>query len=116
MIARGPDRAREPGRDADLRTRALVLWAEDERDGHYTYFVSHPDPTDIAELWRGLATAVGKGVLVVPVPRPVLYAAMRVATALSRVFGFTNQLDAKQARRNFGRHRKDCEIVVEHND
>ncbi len=75
---------------------AIICMAEDERDGHFTYYVSHPDAIDMHDLWRDLSSAVGKKVRVVPVPRPVLYAAMRAATLASRVFGFTNQLDAKQ--------------------
>jgi nucleoside-diphosphate-sugar epimerase len=37
-------------------------------------------------------------VLVVPVPRPLLYLAMRVATAFSALTGVRNQLDEKQYR------------------
>ena len=40
----------------------------------------------------------GKRVLVLPVPRPLLYLAMRVATAFSAVTGVRNQLDEKQYR------------------
>ena len=75
---------------------AIERMAEDERPGHHTYFVSHPDPMDVRELWAGLRTAVGNPVAVIPVPRPVLYLAMRIATLAARVLPFTNQLDAKQ--------------------
>jgi nucleoside-diphosphate-sugar epimerase len=77
---------------------ALVCMADDTRDGHFTYYVSHPDPIDVRELWRGLSHAVEKRVLVVPIPRPVLFAAMKLATLASRAVGFTNQLDVKQYR------------------
>ncbi|MBW2312691.1 MAG: NAD(P)-dependent oxidoreductase [Deltaproteobacteria bacterium] len=75
---------------------ALVCMAGDTREGHFIYYVSHPDPIDIRILWRGLSQAVGKRVLVVPIPKPVLWGAMKLATLASRVVPFTNQLDVKQ--------------------
>ena len=70
--------------------------AEDDRPGNFIYFVSHPDTMDVPQLWRTLGTAVGKRVLLVPLPRWVLYVAMRVATAAAKVIPFRNQLDRKQ--------------------
>jgi nucleoside-diphosphate-sugar epimerase len=75
---------------------AIVLMADDRRPGSYCYFTSHPAKTDVRALWAELARAVGRGVAVVPIPRWGLYVAMKVATMLSALFGFKNQLDAKQ--------------------
>lgn len=75
---------------------AVVLMVDDPRPGSFLYFVSHARVIDVRELWRGLARAVGSGVMVVPVPRWVLYVAMRVSTFVSRLLGHRNQLDEKQ--------------------
>jgi dihydroflavonol-4-reductase len=75
---------------------AIVLMVDDRRPGSFLYFVSHPSAIDVRELWRGLARAVGSGVMVVPLPRWVLYVAMRVSTFVSRLLGHRNQLDEKQ--------------------
>jgi nucleoside-diphosphate-sugar epimerase len=75
---------------------AIVLMADDRRSGSYCYFTSHPTAMDTTVLWNELSRAVGRGVVVLPVPRWALYTAMRVATAASGTFRFKNQLDAKQ--------------------
>jgi nucleoside-diphosphate-sugar epimerase len=75
---------------------AILLMADDRRPGSYCYFASHPTKTDVHELWSELGRAVGRGVSVLPIPRSVLYAAMKVATFGSALFRFKNQLDAKQ--------------------
>ena len=75
---------------------AVVLMADDRRPGSHRYFASHPSKTNVRELWAELGRAVGRGVSVVPIPKIVLYAAMKIATAVSALFGFKNQLDEKQ--------------------
>jgi nucleoside-diphosphate-sugar epimerase len=75
---------------------AIVLMADDRRPGSYCYCASHPSPTNTRELWRELARAVGRSVFVLPVPRWLLYAAMRVATGAAALLRFKNQLDGKQ--------------------
>jgi nucleoside-diphosphate-sugar epimerase len=75
---------------------AIVLMADDSRPGSFLYFASHPRVMDIRELWRDLALAVGSRVRVVPLPRWILYVAMRFSTLFASIFGFRNQLDAKQ--------------------
>jgi len=75
---------------------AIICMAEDTRDGHFTYYIAHPDPIDVRALWRDVGRAVGRKVRVVPLPKAILYGAMRAATLASRAFGFDNQLDAKQ--------------------
>jgi nucleoside-diphosphate-sugar epimerase len=77
---------------------AIVLMADDRRPGSYCYYASHPAPTDVGALWRGLSVAVGRRVFVVPVPAWALYVAMRLATAGAALLRFKNQLDAKQYR------------------
>lgn len=76
--------------------RAIVCMADDSRDGSYLYYAGHPETIDVKRLWRGLEAAVGRRVLVLPVPRPVLFVAMLVSTFFSKLFGFKNQLDKKQ--------------------
>ncbi len=75
---------------------AIVLMADDVRPDSFVYFTSHPRTMDVRELWRDLALAVGNGVTVVPLPKWVVYLAMRVSTLAARLFGLRNQLDAKQ--------------------
>ena len=75
---------------------AILLMADDRRSGSFTYYTSHPQTFDVRELWRELGHAVGRNVSVLPIPRFGLYAAMRFATLASGLFGFKNQLDAKQ--------------------
>jgi nucleoside-diphosphate-sugar epimerase len=91
---------RDPGLsfvDIDDLLDALLLLLGDDSTAHRTYFVSHPTPTTTTALWAALGEAAGRrGVLMAPIPQPVLYAAMRAMTALSKVFGFANQLDEKQ--------------------
>lgn len=75
---------------------AVVLMSDDRRAGAQRYYASYPDPTDVRALWRGLAQAVGRSVVVLPVPKSVLYLAMLASTAGAAVFRFKNQLDSKQ--------------------
>jgi nucleoside-diphosphate-sugar epimerase len=77
---------------------AIVAMADDRRPGHFLYFASHPRPIDVGELWEALANAVQRRVIVAPVPRWALYSAMRVSTWAAPIFGYDNQLDAKQYR------------------
>jgi UDP-glucose 4-epimerase len=74
----------------------IVAMASDTRSGHFTYFLSHPDPSDLVQLWAALGSAVSRSVWVVPIPAPLLYVAMRAATLVSGWFGVHNALDAKQ--------------------
>jgi dihydroflavonol-4-reductase len=77
---------------------AILLMADDRRPGSHAYYASYPSPTDTRVLWRELSTAVGKRVLVVPLPTWTLYVAMRASTLAASVLRFKNQLDAKQYR------------------
>src|SRR6185436_10652085 len=65
-------------------------------DAHRTYFLAAREPMDSEILWQAMSEAIGRRVRVLRVPRPVLRGASLTSTALSKVFGFTNQLDAKQ--------------------
>ena len=82
--------------DIDDLLDALVLLLADSSTGHRTYFVSHPVPTATSALWTALGEAVHRRVRRVAIPRVLLRGAMVTMTALSKVFGFTNQLDEKQ--------------------
>ncbi len=92
------------GRDAqrlsyvDVRdvVSGIIAMCEDARDGHFLYYVSHPEPTDTDGLFAALGRALGKSVLVAPLPKLLLRAAVPIATVGSRLLGITNQLDIKQ--------------------
>lgn len=75
---------------------AIVRMADDRRPGAHCYYACHPARLDVHALWRALARAVGRRVWVMPIPRAILYLAMRAATAASALFGIRNQLDRKQ--------------------
>jgi nucleoside-diphosphate-sugar epimerase len=75
---------------------AIVLMAEDPRRESFVYFASHPEPMNVPALWRELGRVLHKRVIVIPVPRAVLYAVMFVATVFAKIFRFKNQLDRKQ--------------------
>ena len=75
---------------------AILLMADDRRAESYCYYTSYPEPTDVRQLWSELGRAVGRDVLVMPVPRGLLYVAMLFATLGAAVFRFKNQLDGKQ--------------------
>jgi nucleoside-diphosphate-sugar epimerase len=75
---------------------AFVLAARDERPGSFRYFASHPESFHVPDLWRELESAIGRRVVVLPVPPPILYGLMLASTGLAAVFPFKNQLDAKQ--------------------
>jgi dihydroflavonol-4-reductase len=75
---------------------AIALMADDARRDSFTYFTSHPHPMNVPTLWRELGRALDKRVLVVPIPRSVVFFAMLVATFFAKIFRFKNQLDKKQ--------------------
>ena len=82
----------------DIRdlVRAIALMADDQRRGSFVYFTGHPEPMNVAILWREIGRAMGKRVIVVPIPRAVIFAAMLVAMFFAKIFRFKNQLDKKQ--------------------
>jgi nucleoside-diphosphate-sugar epimerase len=75
---------------------AIVLMADDRRPGSYCYYASHPQQVDVRDLWRELGPAVGRDVVVVPIPRALLYVAMLASTVGAALLRYKNQLDAKQ--------------------
>jgi nucleoside-diphosphate-sugar epimerase len=75
---------------------AIVLMAEDQRRDSLVYFTSHPEPMDVPALWRELGRVLETRVVVIPVPRTILFVVMLVATFFAKVFRFKNQLDKKQ--------------------
>ena len=78
--------------------RAIIAMCADERPGNHTYFVCHRDVIDTTDLWAALGAAFERKVSVLPLPRWVLWAAMKVSTLGATLFGYKNQLDAKQYR------------------
>src|SRR5262249_13198079 len=82
--------------DVDDAVAGIVAMMDDPSDAHRTYFLAAREPMDTERLWHAMSEAIGRRVRVVRVPRPVLRAASIASTALSKVFRFTNQLDAKQ--------------------
>jgi len=80
---------------ADL-VEAILLMSQDTSDGHRIYFISHPEPTDTKIMWETLGHIFSKKVLIIPMPKPLLYVAMLVSTLGAKIFGYTNQLDQKQ--------------------
>ena len=91
----GPPRALSFIDIRDL-VRALALMADDRRHGSFVYFTGHPEAMNVAILWREIGRAMGKRVIVVPVPRALVFLAMLVATSFAKIFRFKNQLDKKQ--------------------
>jgi len=82
--------------DVDDAVSGIAAMMTDTSGAHRTYFLAAREPMDTEILWRAMSEAIGRRVRVVRVPRPVLRGASVMSTALSRMFGFTNQLDAKQ--------------------
>jgi nucleoside-diphosphate-sugar epimerase len=82
--------------DVDDAVSGIAAMMEDSSSAHRTYFLSARDQMDTEQLWQAMAEAIGRRVRVIRVPRPVLRSASVMSTAFSKVFGFTNQLDAKQ--------------------
>jgi nucleoside-diphosphate-sugar epimerase len=82
--------------DVDDAVSGIIAMAEDGSDAHRTYFLSAREVMDTELLWQAMAEAVGRRVRVVRVPRPILRTASLVSTAFAKIFGVTNQLDAKQ--------------------
>jgi len=82
--------------DVDDAVSGIAAMMEDTSDAHRTYFLAAREQIDTDLLWRAMSEAIGRRVRVLRVPRPVLRGASVMSTAFSKVFGFTNQLDAKQ--------------------
>ena len=82
--------------DVDDAVTGIVAMAQDTSDAHRTYFLSAREQMDTELLWKAMSEAIGRRVRVMRVPRPMLRSASVLSTAFSKVFGFTNQLDAKQ--------------------
>jgi nucleoside-diphosphate-sugar epimerase len=74
---------------------AIVLMADDRRADSFVYFASHPEAMTVPEMWQKVGSALGKRVMVMPVPRFFVYVAMLVLTFLAKIFRFKNQVDEK---------------------
>jgi UDP-glucose 4-epimerase len=82
--------------DVDDAVSGIGAMMDDTSDAHRVYFLAAREQMDTELLWRAMSEAIGRRVRVIPVPRLVLRVASVMSTAFSKVFGFTNQLDAKQ--------------------
>jgi nucleoside-diphosphate-sugar epimerase len=82
--------------DVDDAVSGITAMMKDTSSSHRTYFLAAREQMDTELLWRAMSEAIGRRVRVVRVPRPVLRTASVLSTAFSKVFRFTNQLDAKQ--------------------
>jgi nucleoside-diphosphate-sugar epimerase len=69
---------------------------KDDSDSHRTYFVSNPKSIDTKIMFEVLGKIFNKKVLIVPLPKQILYIAMIASTFASKIVNFTNQLDMKQ--------------------
>jgi nucleoside-diphosphate-sugar epimerase len=82
--------------DIDDAVAGIMAMMDDTSDQHRVYFLAAADQMDTAQLWRDMSTAIGKPVHVIRVPRAVLVFASWFNTFFAKIFGYTNQLDAKQ--------------------
>jgi dihydroflavonol-4-reductase len=82
--------------DIDDLVDGILRMAGETTADHLTYFVTSDHDTDSQQLWEALSAVLGKRVRVLVVPRGALWGATVASTALSKVFGFRNQLDRKQ--------------------
>lgn len=80
----------------DDLVNALVTLAKDERTGSFTYFVTSENVIDTDQLWDTLGAILGRRVLVLPVPGPLLSLVATVASVVAPWLGLHNQLDHKQ--------------------
>jgi nucleoside-diphosphate-sugar epimerase len=82
--------------DIDDAVGGIAAMMLDTSNEHRTYFVAAREQMDTELLWRAMSEAIGRRVRVIRVPRTLLRGVSLTGDALSKVFGFTNQLDAKQ--------------------
>jgi nucleoside-diphosphate-sugar epimerase len=83
--------------DVDDVVAAMIAMSGQRDDDPHTYFISNDPPVATSALFHAIGRALGRErVTVLSIPKPILRGASRVLTGLSQVFGFTNQLDAKQ--------------------
>ena len=76
--------------------RAIVLMVEDTSSEDRLYYVTHEDVVTTDQMFQTMATAQGRGVRILPIPRVLLRLASAFLTAASKVIPFKNQLDEKQ--------------------
>jgi len=80
---------------ADL-VNAIILMLADNSLKHETYFVSHPQVSSNKAIFKTMGKLMQHKVYIIPLPKPLLYIAMKITTALSRLLPIKNQLDIKQ--------------------
>jgi dihydroflavonol-4-reductase len=82
----------------DDLVEAIVAVALDSSSAQRTYFVTATEDATASRLWRAISVALDRHVVVVPIPRGVLWLASRVATAASWLLPLHNPIDDKQYR------------------
>ncbi len=84
--------------DIDDLNQAILkmMLDEDTSVQHKKYFVAHPSRISNIELFNTLGKVMNRKVLMIPLPSPLLYASVHVATAFTSLLGIRNQLDKKQ--------------------
>jgi nucleoside-diphosphate-sugar epimerase len=82
--------------DVDDVVRGIAALTHDTGVAHRTYFLASDERITTESLWRAMSETVGRRVRVLRAPRLVLRSAGVMSTGLSKIFRFTNQLDAKQ--------------------
>ncbi len=82
--------------DVDDLNEAIVKMISDTSLVHKKYFVAHPDKISNKEIFKTLGVVMDRNVFIAPLPKPFLFAAMKVSTFVSDLVGIKNQLDIKQ--------------------
>ncbi len=75
---------------------AIIRLVNDDSSEQRTYFTTHLDNARISQMWDEFRRVMQRNILVVPIPKPLLYTLMVGGTAASKLLPFKNQLDIKQ--------------------
>ncbi len=82
--------------DVDDLNDAIVVMVSDDSPEHKKYFVSHPDRISNILIFKTLEKVMDTNVFMIPLPKFVLYSAMKASTGVSTLLGIKNLLDLKQ--------------------
>jgi len=74
---------------------AIFQLTNDLSQNHQTYFISHDDSTDTRSLWKEVGKSINKNIKLIPVPKPILYLAMKTNTVYANLFAKPNVFDKK---------------------
>jgi len=82
--------------DVDDLNDGILKMVEDDTNANRKFFVSHPDRASNVLIFKTLEKVMNTKVFLIPLPKFVLFGAMKASTLVSSVFGIKNQLDEKQ--------------------